>query len=70
MSDVRCQVSSDIFIYSFNFFVEKVVELVGGLEGLLSTGPTPSSLKIVVITVTQKTKKKGPILIKQQKCVK
>ena len=49
---VTCHVSHVIFLnnffkFFFNliFFLDKVVKLIGG--GLLSTGPTPSSLLIV-----------------------
>ena len=46
MSGVRCQVSHVMcHIYIFILFFYKVVGLVGGglVEGLSSTGPTPSS---------------------------
>ena len=43
VSGVTCQVSCVFFLFFlFFFFFYKVVELV--VEGLLSTGPTPSSL--------------------------
>ena len=51
MSGVRCQVSGVrghvSCVIFFLFFSDKVVKLVGAVEGLLSTGPTPSSFVCV-----------------------
>ena len=45
MSGVRCQMSGvTIYIYIYIFFFTKWLSLSG--EGLLSTGPTPSSFPI------------------------
>ena len=50
VSGVRCKVLDVTFdIFFFLMFLDKEIELVGG--GLLSTGPTPSSLCIYPLTV-------------------
>ena len=55
MSGVRCQVSgvrcqvSGVTCFFIIFFFDKKVELVG--EGLVSTGPAPSSLLNTFITI-------------------
>ena len=52
MSGVRCQVSGGTIFY-FLFIFDKMVELVG--EGLLSTGPSRSSLVITCLLCTYKS---------------
>ena len=64
MSRFTCHVSYVTFF--FFFFLEKVLKLIG--EGLLSTGPTPSSFHILMFQSQRKRKQKfhiDPALGKQ-----